>query len=107
MDPRRSTRSIGGHPTVVLDGVVDLASIGRVHDVLHRAVLDHPGVVVIIDLDGVSALDDAGLVIMLGAAAGARQRGGDIELVCTSAALLDRLALTRVDQLLTIRSTVA
>ena len=107
MDLFDSTRSIGGNPTVVFEGVVDLASIGRVHDVLHRAVLDHPGALVIVDLDGVSSLDDSGLGIILGAAAAARQRGGDIELVCTSTALLDRFALTRLDQLLTIRSTVA
>jgi anti-sigma B factor antagonist len=107
MDLRTTTSLVAGVPTVVLDGAVDLVTVGRLHDALHRAVLDHPGRTVRVDLDGVTALDDGGLGVLVGVAATARERGGELELVCSNPGIRRRLTDTRVDRILEIRSTVA
>ncbi|HEY5874717.1 MAG TPA: STAS domain-containing protein, partial [Ilumatobacteraceae bacterium] len=58
------------------------------------------------DLDGVLALDDAGLGLLLGGAAKARERRGDVVIVCSDERLLARFALTRLDQAIDIRSSL-
>ena len=107
MELRASTTVVAGVPTVIVEGAVDLVTIGRFHDVLHRAVLDHPGRPVRVDLDGVGTLDDTGLGVLVGVAAAARERGGALELVCTAPTIRRRLETTRIDRILEIRSTVA
>ncbi len=104
-----STRvaNVGGSVVVAVDGIVDLSSVGRLHDDLARWVRQHPGVTLIVDLDAVDGLDDAGLGVLLGAAAAARSTGGDLEVVCTRPALLARLAQTRFDRAVDVRSTIA
>jgi anti-anti-sigma factor len=106
MDDGTSTRTIAGRPVVTLDGVIDLVAIPVVRDLLHRVILEHPAATVLVDLDGVTGLDDCGFGVLVGAAA-ARERGGDLEVVCTSSRLRDRLSLTRLDRLFTVRETAA
>lgn len=104
---RATVTTVGGNVVVALDGAVDLASVGTLHGDLARVVRRHPSDVIIVDLDGVDTLDDAGLGILLGAAASAREAGGDIEVVCTRSTLRDRLERTRFDRAITVRSTIA
>ena len=68
------------------------------HDHLLRTVLDAPGAIVTVDLDEVVALDDAGLGVLLGAAGRARQRAGDLRVVCTNPRLIDFLQITGADR---------
>ena len=107
MDLRATTSIVAGVPTVAVDGVVDLASIAAFRDALLRAVHANSGAVVVADLDGVVALDDAGLGMLLGEAAAARQADGDLEIVCTNKRLRTRLERTRLDQSITIRDTIS
>ena len=58
------------------------------------------------DLDGVAALDDAGLGVLLGAAAAARQADGDLEIVCNDERLRTRLERTRLDQAIAVRTSI-
>ncbi len=97
---------IGGSVVVAVDGPVDLAAVGRLYDDLTRAVRQHPGVTVLVDLDEVSVLDDAGLGVLLGAAAAARDAGGDLEVICTRSALCERLRATRFDRAVAVRSSI-
>jgi anti-sigma B factor antagonist len=99
--------SVGGSIVVAVDGVVDLAAVGHLHDVLARTVRQHPGVTLLVDLDAVSVLDDAGLGVLLGAAATARGAGGELEVVCTRPALSDRLQLTGFDRAVRVRTSIA
>ena len=99
--------TIGGAPTISLEGVLDLASVSELHDVLNRAVRKNAGAVVIVDIDAVAGIDDCALGVMLGAAATAREHAGDIELVCNSEVVRDRLERTRLDQAITVRSTIS
>lgn len=92
----------GPLPVLVVDGEIDLATLPRLRNALARLVVDHPGVRVVADLTAVSALDDSGLGILMGAAAHARGNGGDLAVVCATARLCDRLALTGLDRAITV-----
>lgn len=98
--------TVGGSTVVALDGTVDLASVGTLHSDLSRVVRRHPGAVILVDLDAVDSLDDAGLGVLLGAAAAARELGGDIEVVCSRPALVERFRRSRFDRAVTVRSTI-
>lgn len=89
---------VGSTPVVSLEGVVDLATVPTLHDQLRRAVTEHPGQRMAVDLDGVTALDDCGLGILLGIAGHAREGGGDLTVVTTSDRLRRRFATTGLDR---------
>lgn len=90
-----------------IEGLIDLSSVGMLHMDLANAVRRAPGASVFVDLDGVRSIDDAGLGILLGAAAAARDGGGDLTLVCADDALRARLARTRVDRAVDVRHRIA
>jgi anti-sigma B factor antagonist len=95
----RCTNVVFDEETVVsISGAVDLASVGSLRDHLLRTVLDAPGATVTVDLDEVVSLDDAGLGVLLGAAGRARQRAGDLRVVCTNERLLEYLHVTGADR---------
>lgn len=98
--------TVGSSIVVTVDGIVDLSSVGRLHDDLTRAIRQHPGVTLVVDLDAVSGLDDTGLGVLLGAAAVARDGGGELEVVCTRPAVCDRLTRTRFDRAVTVRGSI-
>ena len=97
---------VGDVPVLAVAGVIDLATVPLLRDELLRSVHRHRGQVVVVDLDGVSVLDDTGLGILLGAAATARRAGGDIEVACSTPGLLDRFTLTGLDRAITVRPRV-
>jgi anti-sigma B factor antagonist len=90
-------------PTVDVQGEVDLATVPALRDRLLKAVARHPGAEIGVDLDGVTVLDDTALGVLLGAAARARDTGGDLYLVCTDERLLARLARTGLDRAIDVR----
>ncbi len=106
MQVRTTVDNVGGFVVVTVDGAVDLASVGHLHDDLMRAVRQHHAVTLLVDLDAVTVLDDAGLGVLLGAAAAAREAGGDVEVVCTRATLRERLDRTRFDRAVTVRGSI-
>jgi anti-sigma B factor antagonist len=104
---RSTVTTVGANIVVALDGAVDLASIGVLHGDLTRVIRRHPDELIVVDVDGVDTLDDAGLGVLLGAAATAREAGGDLEVVCTRSSLRDRLERTGFDRAIAVRSTIA
>ena len=106
MDLRTTSSTVGGIPTVAVHGVVDLASIAVFRDALLRTIHSNSGELIVADLDGVAALDDAGLGVLLGAAAAARQADGDLEIVCNDERLRTRLERTRLDQAIAVRTSI-
>jgi anti-sigma B factor antagonist len=94
---------VASTPVVSVEGVIDLATIPALHAHLLRAVADHPGSTVVIDLDAVTALDDCGLGILLGAAGRARESGGDLTVVVTSDRLRERFRSTGLDRAIEVR----
>ena len=89
---------LAGHPVLHVQGEIDLATLPVFRDHLTRLVTAHPGATVAVDLDGTTALDDAGIGMILGAAGRARLGGGDLVLVCTDPRLLGRFTTTRLDR---------
>lgn len=94
--------TLDGAPMLHLSGEIDIATLPTLRDHLTRAIQMHAGTVVFVDLDGLDALDDTGVGMLLGAAGQARSLGGDVVLVCTSERLLGRFALTGLDRALTV-----
>ncbi len=85
---------VGTLPVVLVSGELDLASVGVLRDALLKAVTEHRGTTVAVDLEGVTALDDTALGILLGGAARAREHGGDLVIVCASPRLVERFELS-------------
>lgn len=106
MDLRAQPTEVAGVPTVACDGVVDMSSVAVFRDALLRSIHANAGQTVLVDLDGVTALDDAGLGVLLGAAAAARQSDGDLEIVCNNVRLLTRLERTRLDRAIIVRRSI-
>jgi anti-sigma B factor antagonist len=106
MDLRVSTRTIGDRYVIALDGVADLASVPRLQSELRRRVMHLPGHTILVDVDGLAALDDVALGVLLGVAATARELGGDLEVVASSARWRERFATTRFEHAVTVRSSV-
>lgn len=94
MDLRCHLSLVGSLPTLALDGEVDLASLPILHSALGRLLAEAVGATVAVDLDGVSTLDDTGLGLLLGAAARARQHGGELVVVCSAPRLRERFELS-------------
>ncbi len=107
MDLRTKSTTVGDVPTVSVDGVIDLASIAVFRDALLRMIHANAAQLVVVDLDGVAALDDSGLGVLLGAAAAARQADGDLEIVCNDERLRTRLERTRLDRAITVRTSIS
>jgi anti-anti-sigma factor len=95
---------VGGQPVLHVSGEIDLATLPLFSDQLMRAAHDHSGTTLIVDLDGVTALDDAGLGTLMGAAARAREAGGELVVVCSNERLRERFAVTRLDHAISVRS---
>lgn len=97
---------LGGLPVLDVSGEVDLATAPAFRDALHRLVVDHRAATVAVDLDGIIALDDTGLGLLLGSAARAREAGGDLVVICADGPLRRRLSTTRLDRALGVRSSL-
>jgi anti-sigma B factor antagonist len=102
----RQTR-VGALNVVHLAGEVDLATLPKMSDALVRAVDADADATVVVDLDGVQLLDDAGLGLLLGAAGRARRRHGDVIVVCSPGTLRRHLALTGFDRAVRVVETLA
>jgi anti-sigma B factor antagonist len=107
MNLSASTTVVGDDAVISLSGEVDLATIPLLHDNLVRAVAHHPGRMLVIDLDGVTFLDDSGLGVLLGAAGSARQAGGDLTVVCNNDRLRERLDRTGFSRAVEVRDRLS
>jgi anti-anti-sigma factor len=104
---RAAVSSVGGSVVVTVEGIVDLAAVGALRDDLTRAIRRHPGQTIAVDLDAADSIDDTGLGVLLGAAATARDSGGDLVVVCNRPALRSRLETSRFDRAVEVRATIA
>ena len=103
MNLSTSTIVVGDDAIITLSGEVDLATIPLLHDALTKALAHHPDRTIIIDLDGVTVLDDTGLGVLLGAAGAARQAGADLTVVCNNVRLRERLDRTGFSRAIVVR----
>ncbi len=96
---------VAGLPAVSASGEIDLATVGVLRDALVKLISTHHGARVVLDLDGVTVLDDTGLGIVLGAAGRAREQGGDLVVVAASERLRQRFASTGLDRAVEVLDT--
>ena len=71
----------GSQSVLVFAGEIDLATVPKCSDMLTKFVDDHTGSDVAVDLRQVTALDDTGVGVILGAVARARTAGSRLALV--------------------------
>lgn len=95
---------VAHRPVLHVSGEIDLASLPVFRDHLTRLVDSHVGRTVVVDLDGVTVLDDTGLGMLLGAAGRARRHQGDLVVVCSTPLLRERLSLTGLDRAVTVEA---
>ncbi|MFP5487296.1 MAG: STAS domain-containing protein, partial [Acidimicrobiia bacterium] len=92
---------------VALDGIADLATLPTLQSTLRREIAaGSSATTVVVDVDGLLALDDAALGILLGVAATAREHGGDLEVLTTSERWRERFRATRFDLAVTVRDRI-
>jgi len=91
---------------LVLSGEIDLATVPLFRNHLGRALNGCRGTTLVVDLDGVTAIDDAGLGALLGAAGRARELDGELVVVCTEPTLRRRLEVTRLDRAVEVRDRI-
>ncbi len=106
MTMRTHVTNVGGSTVVAVDGTVDLASVGTLHGDLFRVVRRHPGAVLLVDLDAVDTS-----TMPASACCSARpplpaRLGGDLEVVCSRPALVERFRRSRFDRAVTVRTTI-
>ncbi|MGB8859618.1 MAG: STAS domain-containing protein [Ilumatobacteraceae bacterium] len=102
-----SLTELGGLPVLQVSGEIDLATLPYFRDQLTRAISMRPGATLFVDLDGVTALDDTGLGMLLGGAGRAREQAGDLTIVCTSERLRARFTSTGLDRAVTVVGRLA
>ena len=102
MDLKITARSVGDRRVVTLDGIADLSTIPVLMSRLQREIAVAGAATVVIDVDGLISLDDVALGIFLGAAATAREHGGDLEVLTTSQRWRDRFRATRFEHAVTV-----
>lgn len=81
-----------------IEGDVSMSTLPRVVDGLNRELSLSDAPVVLVDLDAIGAIDDAGLGILLGFAARARGVGRVVGVVASSQRVRDRLTDSRFDR---------
>jgi anti-anti-sigma factor len=107
MPLRAAASVVAGRPVVALSGAAVLSTVPALQNALTTAILDHPATTIAVDLDGVEALDDVALGVLLGAAARARRGGGDLVVVVNDDALRQRFALSGFDRAVTVSASLS
>ena len=85
---------------LVLRGDLDAATASQLRECLVEVIDD--GARIVIDMEALDFLDSAGLGILVGALKRARTHGGELELVCSSSAVLKPIEITGLDRVFTI-----
>ena len=71
----------GSLSVLIFAGEIDLATVPTCSDMLTKFVDDHAGLDIAVDMRQVTALDDTGIGVILGAVARARTSGSHLALV--------------------------
>ena len=107
MDLRATHHQVAGHDVVALDGIADLAAAPQLQSALSRSLSALETNSLIVDLDAATVVDDVAIGLLLGTATRCRDRGIDFAIVASTPKIAARLADTRVDRIVTVRSSIA
>ncbi|HEU5003615.1 MAG TPA: STAS domain-containing protein [Actinomycetota bacterium] len=99
-------RTAPGEPIIVrVSGEVDVLTASALQDALAVAAAEGPQVVV--DLRGVDFLDSTGLSALVFGLKRARERGGDLSVVCQHRQILKVLDITGLSRILQVYADLA
>lgn len=98
-------QTIDGWTVVAASGEIDVATAPRLRERLGGFIEDGDNRLVV-DLEDVAFIDSTGLGVLVGAVRRARDRQGDVRLVCTNSRLLKVLGATGLDKVFTIGDSV-
>lgn len=98
--------SHNGKPMLGLVGEVDIATVPSCSDAINKFITDNAGTDLLLDFSHLTALDDTGLGIILGAAGRARNAGGDIALVVADERMRQRLDITGLSRALRVYHSI-
>jgi len=96
------TEQHGATTLLRLRGDLELNTAPGLREALVRAIDE--GRRIVVDMEAVDFLDSAGLGILVGGLKRARERDGDLQLICSSRAVLRPLQLTGLDRAFTIHA---
>jgi anti-sigma B factor antagonist len=85
---------------LVLRGELDMSTAPQLRECLVEIIDERARIV--IDMEALDFLDSAGLGILVGGLKRARTHGGELELVCSSSAVLKPIEITGLDRVFTI-----
>ena len=83
----------GPQPVLIFAGEIDLATVPECSDMLTKFVDDHAGSDIAVDMRQVTALDDTGVGVILGAVSRARTAGSHLALVIDDQHMRQRFGL--------------
>jgi anti-anti-sigma factor len=106
MDIRVTTSPVGDALVVSLTGIADVSALPTLRSRLDRIMGQESADRVVVDLDGLSLVDDTTLGLLLGAAARVRSRGGDFSVVCTNERMSEHLHSTGFDRAVPVASSI-
>ena len=86
------------YPVLRLTGELDLSSVPEVRRAI-RGLIDENAVNFLINLTNLEFIDSSGLGVLVGGLARARERQGEIKLVCANRRILRVFEMTRLTQL--------
>jgi anti-sigma B factor antagonist len=106
VDIQLDQRSEGGWDVVDVAGDVDLASAPALRARLDDLLADGSRRL-LVNLQQVAFMDSSGLSAIVSGMKGMRERGGEIAIACANTSILKVFAVTGLDRVLSIHSTVA
>lgn len=97
-----------GKPILVVrvEGAVTLSTLPHLTDALNRESAQNQGAFMLVDLDAVDVIDDAGLGALMGFAARMRTSQSGSAVVASMPRIRDRLVETRFDRAVDVVSSV-
>lgn len=100
-----SRHSVGGVPVVAVSGEVDVYSAPALKESL-TALFQSGVYTVVVDLSDVAFLDSTGLGALVEARSTTTDAGGELPLVCSQERILKLFAITGLDGVFSIHSSV-
>jgi anti-sigma B factor antagonist len=106
VDLTLNTRSEAGRTVLEVAGEVDVYTGPTLRDRISD-LLDGGATDLIVDLGRVDFIDSTGLGVLVGALNRAKELGGSLQLICAQERVLKLLRITGLDQVFTVRGTLA
>jgi anti-anti-sigma factor len=103
----RETRDGKALLVIRVEGDVTLSTLPRLTDAMNRDSNRADAVFILVDLDAVGVIDDAGLGALMGFAARARASQRGVGVVASMPRVRERLADTRFDRAVDVVSSIA